>query len=289
VRVQGLKSGEQNVTIKAKIISLVVAFGLVAAAITALGLKTVHDYEVTMQRYNRASENVFRGERLNRLVLTVVVEARGVYMAKAGEALERADRLDAALNAVEAYIRDWRKDARPGELPELEAVARAGASQVDGTRKVAELARTVSIEAAKQLGNHESVRGRRLALQAQIDLMITRITNDMQKTRAELQVYQQNRVRDFVLIAAAGTLALLAASFWVAISAIANPLNRVRQSIIRISEGAYDTLIPITGHKDEIGEIWGALAILKDRAEEADRLTREKLETEQSLRELVLD
>ncbi len=39
----------------------------------------------------------------------------------------------------------------------------------------------------------------------------------------------------------------------------------------------YDTAIPVQKAQDEISRLWGAVAILKDRAIEAKRLADEKL------------
>jgi HAMP domain-containing protein len=279
-------------TIKAKIISLVFAFALMAAAITGLGLKTVHDYETTMQRYNRASENVFRSERLNHLLLGCVVEVRGLFMPNAAsKAASHLDSTDAALSDFDAYLKDWQKASKANELPELPLVVEAAKPLIDGWRQTVTAGRSTPGDAVYLMHavNQSNLYQRRVALQERIDAMVRRISADMSAERLALKAYHENRVREFVLVAAAGTLGLLAASLWVAVSAIANPLNRMRQSIISISEGAYDTLIPLSNNKDEISEVLSALAILKDRAIEADKLTREKLENAHKLRELMLD
>jgi HAMP domain-containing protein len=117
--------------------------------------------------------------------------------------------------------------------------------------------------------------------------MVSGLDAKLAASQAELKRFEEKREFQFLMTAASGILILLGGSLWIAIDAIASPLAQVRQSMVRISEGAYDTEIPAA--RGEIGELWTALGILKDRAAEAERLSRERLEEEHKLRELVLD
>jgi HAMP domain-containing protein len=277
-------------SIKAKILALVLASALLACAITGMALSSMSEYKTRMDEYRHASQTVFNGEHLNRLVLAAAVEMRGIYMVKTrAEVLDAADRVVVRSKALEAFLNDWQARLKPGELPEFAQVKKDCLGIVRGGFKVAQIAREQSQAAADAMGNKPQHSRDREAKQARIDAMVARIDKDMKAKQQALEIYQQNRVRDFGLLAGAGIIGLLVASLWVALSSITGPLNRVRNSIIRISEGAYDTLVPAETKDDEIGQIWGAVAILKDRAAEADRLTREKLESEHKLRELVLD
>jgi methyl-accepting chemotaxis protein len=126
-------------------------------------------------------------------------------------------------------------------------------------------------------------------MQADISAMVTRINADQAASQAALMRFEQVRAGQFLAIAGVGILLLLAASLWIAIRSITEPLGQVRRSMVRISEGQYQTPIP-DGHKDgEIAELWGALDILKTHAIEAERLSCERLEAEHRTRELVLD
>ncbi len=115
-----------------------------------------------------------------------------------------------------------------------------------------------------------------------LDAMVADFHQKLQAKQAELKIYQARRITEFLAIAATGTILLLLASLWVAIRSIANPIKTITGSIIRISEGAYDTVIPEhaadPGKTDEISRLWAAIAILKDRSVELKRLNDAKLE-----------
>ncbi|WP_052025332.1 HAMP domain-containing protein [Asticcacaulis sp. AC402] len=276
-------------TIKAKILCLVAAFALLAATITGLSLKTMSDYNRIIAEYRHNSENAFRGERLNRLIGASAIEMRGVYLSESrAEELFQADRVEQRVAALEAFLNDWQTHLRPGELPELTLVRTDVMKTVKGGRYLAKLTREQGLPAADAYGNKDKYRISREAMQGRIDTMVSDLDAKLAVSQAELQKFQENRQSQFLLMAVSGILMLLGGSLWIAIDAIATPLARVRESMVRISEGAYDTEIP-SQSRGEIGELWTALGILKDRAAEADRLSREQLEEEHRLRELVLD
>lgn len=281
-------------TIKAKILSLVVAFAMLAAAITGLGLKTMADYDKIIADYNHASENAFRGERLNRMVTTLALEFRGIYMSKNEiEARAAADRVDSRADQLASFLTGWRQQLKPGELPEFVSADSKIQRLIMGGHKVAEVTRSQSLKVADAFGNQQKHVVFREEMQASLDTMVERIGAEQTRSRDALEQFKGERQNQFLMIAVGGILFLLAGSVWIVFGSIAAPINRVRQSIINISEGAYDTPIP-TGEQtkamgSEIGDLWRALGILKAHAIEVDRLSQEKLKEEQSLRELVLD
>jgi HAMP domain-containing protein len=276
-------------TIKTRLLSLALAFALIASVITGMAIKTMQDNRSVIHAYTQASQNVLRGERLNRYLVSIAVELRGLYMAKTREeTLWRADRVDQNVDKLNALIGDWYTHVKPGELPELDTVRERLKPALSGSQNLARLGRDVSREAAEAAGNHDSFRANREDMQAVIDTMISRLEGRLKVSRENLDRFESERIQVFGLIAGGGICLLLGGAWWVA-AGMAARLRQVRRSIVSISEGAYDTTIPSARTGDEIGEIWGSLRILKDRAEAGERLTREKLEAEHKLRELVLD
>ena len=277
-------------TIKTKILSLVAAFALLALAITGLSLKTMDDYNHSIDSYRQASDNAFRGERLNRYLTAAALAGRTLYMSKnAAEASKDAEQIDTIANKLTALVDDWDNHIKPGELPEFEAVHNQVLNFVADGHVLARITREKGLAAADDFGNHPQYRASRESMQSNIDAMVVRIENDQARSRAALQKFESERQTQFMIIAVTGILVLAAGSFWIAIDSITTPLSRVRQSMIKISEGAYDTPIPTEHASTEISELWGALAILKARAVEAEKLSEERLKDEQKLRELILD
>jgi len=277
-------------TIKAKIIGLVGAFAVLATAITGLGLQTMNDYKRIIETYRHDSENALRAERLNHYITAAALEMRGVYMSRTpAETLAAADKAERSGAQLKAFLDDWKSRLKPGELPRFEVAYKNAGLLAMGTRFIAGYARQHGADAAYAIGNTPEHVAFREHMQADITAMVTQINDKQTASRAALMQFEQVRASQFLAIACAGILLLLAASLWIAIRSIAEPLGEVRRSMVRISEGVYETPIP-AHHKDgEIAELWGALDILKTHAIEAERLSREQLEAEHRTRELVLD
>ncbi|MGZ3305991.1 MAG: HAMP domain-containing protein [Asticcacaulis sp.] len=266
-------------TIKAKILLLVAAFAIMATAITALGLRTMRDYDRVIDDYTRASGNAFRAERLNLLVADTSLELRNIYVSRTPEETERRiATLDKRVTEMQALVAQWQAEATPSEAAEFKELAK-GVHDVAGfAARIEKIARDDGPEAAEKAGLLPAAVAYRERFQARLDGTAADIQARMQARQADLKVYQAKRMGQFLLIAATGIVALLLASLWIAIRSIADPLRRVTQSIIRLSQGAYDTAIPAADGTDEISRLWRALGILKSHAIEAKRLNDQKLE-----------
>ncbi len=277
-------------TIKAKILCLVAAFALLASAIAGLGLQTMNDYNRIIDAYRHASENVVRSEQLNRYMMQAALDGHGVYSADNDHIAQwAAAKVDTTADTLAAFVMDWSAHLRPGELADFPAVRDYVLNMARDGHTLARITREQGVAAANAYGNHPQYRSRRENMQSRVDAMIARINANQAASQAALTHFEQVRAGQFIAVAGIGILLLLAASLWVAIRAIAEPLDEVRRSMVKISEGLYETPIP-AGHKDgEIAELWAALDILKTHAIEAERLSREQLEAEHRTRELVLD
>ena len=270
-------------TIKAKILALVAAFALMAAAISALGLATISDYDRVITDYSRANDEAFRAEHLSRVLSESVIRIRNIYASTPGPQLDQRSRgLEANLADTQAVLADWKAHLQPGEVPQFNQVQRDTQRVIGFARAMIVIARTEGPAAAQKKGFTDAAVNWREGFQDRLDAMVADFHHRLLVKQAQLKAYQTRRVTEFLAIAATGTLLLLLASLWVAIRSIANPIKTITGSIIRISEGAYDTVIPETatdpGKTDEISRLWAAIAILKDRSVELKRINDAKLE-----------
>ncbi|MDI7774099.1 methyl-accepting chemotaxis protein [Asticcacaulis sp. EMRT-3] len=271
-------------TIKFRILALVAGFAIMASAITGLGLLTINDYNNMLLSADRAHENAYRGEHLNRLVTGVVMDSRGVYMAAdTSAAAPFAEGMNKQLDEIQALLSDWKADLKPGELPEFGAVQDKANEFIAFRRDLARLGTEVSPAAANVQGNNSANRTNRKAFQASIDAMVNHIRSNLDQSQADMARYKSERSVQFLSIAAAGILMLIAASLWVAIKSISRPLQQVTEKVMRISEGAYDTQIAESRGRDEIASLWRSIRTLRDRALEGETLKAHQAEEDERI------
>lgn len=269
-------------TIKARILILVAAFALMTAAISALGLKTMADCNRVIDDYTRTSTNAFRAQRLNTLIADTIIEMRNVYVSRTPRDLDHVTAaMNARINESAALMSDWQAHVQPGDVPHFDIMVMGTKSVGDYGREVLSIAHSQGIGAAEQFGiNPKSIQGRE-QFQAILDQAADDLQARLAQSQARMKAYRAARISEFLVLAGCGTLLLLMASLWVAIRTIAHPIKTITGSIIRISEGAYDTAIPegnAQASRDEISRLWAAIGILRDRSAELKRLNDAKLE-----------
>ena len=133
----------------------------------------------------------------------------------------------------------------------------------------------------------------RIAFQAKVDSLVQVTRHDLDAARLQAQTYSSRRSGDFLLTALIGIVAMLALSLWIVSHFITNPLQAITTAIIKTSRGDYDMPLVESEGKDEVSSVWQALAILKERAQAAEKMAAAQREAEHKkeieMRQLLLD
>ncbi|MFP4387079.1 MAG: methyl-accepting chemotaxis protein [Alphaproteobacteria bacterium] len=106
-------------------------------------------------------------------------------------------------------------------------------------------------------------KGTRWAILAEID-----------ETEMLKQMYQ---VRDYAVIATLSVMSVIGfIAFFMSRTSMSNPISKMSKSMHTLANGNYDTTIPGTDRKDEIGEMAASVEIFKQNGLEAKRLKEEQ-------------
>lgn len=280
------------VSIRTRVLILVGCFALMALTVTGLGLMTIGDYNRMMKDYDHAYDRTWRGERFNHLISNVVMETRGIYIAD-----DNAQRtgfiknLRDDLTEMEGFVHQWQTDARPSEKPQIDALAAQATRFIALRRQVADLATRGDLAAAESMSTGN--RPDRIAFQGQVETLVQQTRTELARAKAEADRFNRQRAGDFLLTALVGIALIMGLSLWMVAHFITNPLRNLASAIIKTSKGEYDQVIEATQGEDEVSSVWRALAVLKERSMEAERLAAakaaEEQEKEKKLREILLD
>jgi methyl-accepting chemotaxis protein len=274
-------------------LALVGCFAAMALVVGGLGLATIFDYNRMLKTFDRASENAWRGERLNHLISNVVMETRGLWNTE-GDQIETnayAMSLNHNLDEIEKLLPAWRAEQTPAETARMKLIEADAAAFIVMRREVARLA----LEGKVKEGRILSVgsRASRIAFQAKVEALVDETLKARDTARAEADRYNRQRAADFVMACLLSTFLMVILSLWMLSQFVTRPLKAIASAIIRTSEGDYGVAIDPGNGKDEVASVWRALGILKNHAIEAERLAREQREAERQnemkLREILLD
>ncbi|MBW8733781.1 MAG: hypothetical protein JF571_05650 [Asticcacaulis sp.] len=182
-------------SLRTRILTLVAGFVAMTLVVMLLGLSTISDYNRMMADYDRAAENAYRGERLNFLISSAVMESRGIYHSRTQADTDTyAGRLDRDLDMMEAEIKAWRHDGL-GRFVAIEPKTR---DFIATRRKLSEIARAGSVKDAEAIGDR--TRQARMAFQADIERVVAETRNDMLATRAHAATYRNERAISFAFV-----------------------------------------------------------------------------------------
>ncbi len=271
--------------IRTKIFALVAALSFLAVVMAAVGISTLQTYNQAVDDVRLAATRALYGERLNRLVTHVVMEARGIYASKTtADARKFGEGLTASLNEIDTLLTEWAPIVPASNKALFDAVAADAASFKAFRSETVRLGAEVSPEAANAQGNNEANRANRKAFQISIDALTKKGSEEIAAiNRYSAELYSE-RLTLLVSIALGGTILALLIGWLVGHRQIARPLKIVTEAIQKLASGDYN-LPKANAGNDEIGDIWKATQVFAGTMQEADGLRRQQAESEKQAAE----
>jgi methyl-accepting chemotaxis protein len=268
--------------IRGKIYSIVGAMGLTAVAITGMSVYALNAYEHQVARLENAAMRSLHGETLNQMVTAVVMDSRGVYMSPTSEkARPFAEGIIRVLDDMDRLMVEWEPLVSGNEKAEFEALVANVASFRKFRAETAKLGLEVSPTAASEQGNNEVNRANRKALQASISGMVEGNQARFAAIQQEITAFGRTIFYLVIGIAAAGLIIGIAIASYIGTAHLARPLQRLTETLKRLSGGDITTPVVARQSKDEIGEIWKAVEQFRDVLVQTEHLKAEQALSEQ--------
>jgi methyl-accepting chemotaxis protein len=262
------------VKIGVKINLLVGMMSLVACIVAGLSVFAVTEYHARQAAYANAADRVYKGERLNRLVTAVVMDARGIYAAKDTAAAKPfGEGVVKSLGEMEKLIADWALVV-PARQKALFERLTAGFKDFKTFRtETVRLAEVEGPQAANVQGNNEGNRANRKAYQADIDSVVASDRAELEDLSAGMISFETLIFYSVLGVAVIGVAGGLAFGLYLGRSQISQPILRLTSSMSRLADGDYDADVPFAGRKDEIGDMAAAVEVFKTNGLEVARMT----------------
>ncbi len=258
--------------IRAKIFALVTALSFVSVLTAAISISTLQTYNEAVDDVKTAAARALYGERLNRLVTHVVMEARGIYASKTtSEARKFGDGILATLKDMDVLLKEWEPLVPADSRTLFNAVAKDAEEFKKFRTETVRLGGDVSPEAANSQGNTEANRANRKAFQVSIDALTKKGSEEIVAVEERATEMYSQRLTLLIAIALGGTLIAVLLGWLIGHRQIARPLNGLTTAIRKLASGDYN--LPQVRHsKDEIGEIWKATQVFALAMQEAEQL-----------------
>ncbi|MBP2442575.1 methyl-accepting chemotaxis protein [Rhizobium leguminosarum] len=261
--------------IRGKINLLVCVMGAVALLIGATALSAMHEYNRNLTAYEEAAARAYAGERLNRFVTAVVMEARGIYAAKTiKDTPNFAKGIMADLEEIDKVIAGWAPLVTETEKDDFAKLVARAAEFRTFRMETARLGTEVGPEAASAQGNNDANRANRKAFQAEIDAVVATDKAALETVNTEIESF-----RTWVLmlvLSITGIAVGIGMGFYIGTSHLSRPIKRVTRAINEVASGNFEAEVPFAGRQDEIGEMAAAVAVFKANGLAVKRLNAQE-------------
>ncbi len=273
-------------SISARVYLAMAILALAAATVSLYGIRILTSYEEVVTKMEGASRGAILGERVNGLILAVVMDSRGIYMSKSRSESEKyALPLLASLERLRAALGNW-SEAYPGEQRSaFDAAKQATEEFIRFRTELVRLSREVGLDEARTFGDNDANRAVRTALNDKIKTLSA--ANEREVLRLRDEVASEYR-RDFwliIILTIVGITGGIVVASLIVSRRIVAPLRRITEAMKTLADGDLSVTVPHIDANDEIGSMAATVQVFKDHAIEMERIRSQQAQAERAGRQ----
>ena len=252
----------------------------------AMGLSTLRSYKTVVDEMGDVSRSAVLGERVNGLILAVVMDSRGIYMAQSQADSEKyAPPLLKNLDKLRTVLKEWRDQLPPDKRARFVEAEKATEDFIRFRAELVRLSREATLPEARTFGDNDANRKVRAALNDTIKSLAADNESEVIRLRdLVISEFGAQQARLLIVLGLGLIFGISAASF-VAQAKIVAPLRRITAVMKSLASGDFSVAVPFADTRDEIGTMAGAVEVFKQNGLENERLRlsqdEERARTEQ--------
>lgn len=266
--------------LKHKVGALIAFLALIPVVGAGLSYLSLSRQGAAQELAMRAKSGQTYLERINGLVYAIVMESRGIYMSSDWPSAESYGKgIVKSADELRAVTRLWEATVEPQHRTEFADADKTIAEFIRFRTELVRLARESSLPDARAFGDNDANRSNRKALNEKLRALSSHYETYVETTSVASDDARAAALRTAALTGIVSMLTMIG-GIWLVITNLAQPIERMKLSIIDLAEGRTDREIYGTGRADEIGEIAAAVHVFKQNMQDADRLRTEQAESE---------
>ncbi|PKU25518.1 methyl-accepting chemotaxis protein [Telmatospirillum siberiense] len=256
-----------NWRIGTRIYAVVAMLSLVSIVLAVIGQWAMQSYERHVRDIVIASDRAFIGERINGDIYAVVMDSRGVYMARSAAEVEKfAVPLLKTLDDLEKQADAWKAltpESQKSRMAELDTELRRF---VAFRKELVQIGRQQGNPAAREYGDNDQNRVNRQKLGKQVAEFAEAHNREITFLRDDLTKF--GRWLEMLIMGAtiAGIITGVVLSVLTVRRSIVAPFHRLKEATITLAGGALDGVTLDLGRRDEIGEMAAAVDVWRRNA-----------------------
>ena len=248
---------------------------MAALAVGAMGISTLGSYKLVVDEMDEVSQSAVLGERLNGLILAVVMDSRGIYMSgDQTESEKYAVPLLKNLTKLQATLQDWRQHFPKTKQQRFSEAETATENFIKFRTELVRLSRESTLAEARSFGDNDANRKVRSALNEAVKALAAENENDVKRLRDLIASEYSSDLARLLTILVAGLAFGVGIAVFVIRSKIVSPLYQITQVMKDLASGNLNVTVPFADSKDEIGTMAGAVEVFKRAGLDNEALRR---------------
>jgi methyl-accepting chemotaxis protein len=246
---------------------------LVAASISWVGIDAMQTYNRRVHQLQHYAHAAIVGEQVNGLILGVVMDSRGIYMARDhAEAEKFAPLILRQLASMKQKMKEWTDFAEQEDMGQMDRANARADEFIKFRTELVRLSREATIEEARAYGDNDANRNNRTALNHEMEALAAVGEAHTKELTERTQDYFQSKLWTMVVLAIVGVVIAVFAVVLV-VYYITRPVIRLTGAMTQLAAGNKDVVIPARDRSDEIGDMARALGVFQEQAIAAQSLT----------------
>jgi len=256
-----------------KVFFAVAILAVAVVVVGAMGLTSLRSYKGVVDDMGAVSRSATLGERVNGLILSVVMDSRGIYMAQdQAEAEKYAAPLLKNLDKLRERLAEWREQVPAERRDSFAGAEKATEDFIRFRTELVRLSRQATLPEARAFGDNDANRKARSALNEQVKALAAENESEVVRLQDLVQSEFAARQARLLAVLAAGLILGVATAAYVVSAKIVTPLQRITSVMGQLAAGDLTVAVPYAEARDEIGIMAVAVEVFKRNGVENERL-----------------
>jgi methyl-accepting chemotaxis protein len=251
-----------------KIYAVVGLLSVVSIVIAVLALLALTNYNSRVAEMQNASQRSFIGEQINSLVYAVVMDSRGVYMARdAAEAEKFGKPMLKNLQEIKNLITAWRELLPAQRKLETDRASANIDKFIQFRTEMVRRGIADGAAAARELGDNDENRANRQNLNKEVEVLARSTSAEITNLKNELDGFYHSKMIQLIALTVIGVAVSVSLSMLTVVRFIARPIAALTRVMGQLASGASNIVVPGTEGGDEVGEMSRAVLVFQKSME----------------------
>jgi methyl-accepting chemotaxis protein len=256
-----------------KVCSVVLLLVLVAAAISYAAIDAMQTYNRRVHQMQHVTHAAIVGEQINGLINAVVMDSRGIYMARdRAESEKYAPLVLKNLATMKQRMAEWTDYSDPEDAELMQRANARAVEFIQFRNELVRLSREATLPEARAFGDNDQNHTNRAAFNREMEALAAVDARHIQELADSTQQFYDSTLIMIIGLGAVGVaLGLIAVGL--VIWHITRPITRITSAMTALAAGNKEVEIPARKRGDEIGDMARALGVFQGQAIAAQALT----------------